>query len=137
MAFAFAQLVLCRKSIHFAEAAADCPLSRSAMVATLQSQPSGSSLQRVMLRRACWPAECEVHGKRQSVKLAAMRRDGMPDVRGEDQHQARARKDSDVIAMTHGGQIGIEPRIVEHKYDGGLWRRCARMELSRIASDRW
>ena len=58
-----------------------------------------SSLPRMLHLRAGWPAQRKVHRKRKSVKLAAMGRYGMPDVSGEDQHQARARKDFDVIAM--------------------------------------
>ena len=50
------------------------------------------------------------------MKLAAMRRYGMPDVGWEDQHQARARKHLDVIAITHGGQVCIEARIVEYQH---------------------
>jgi hypothetical protein len=52
-----------------------------------------------------------------------MRRYGMPDVGGEDQHQARARKDLDVIAITHGGQVCIEARIVEYQHS------VARLEI--------
>ena len=44
-----------------------------------------------------------------------MGRYGMPDVGGKDQHQARARKDLDVIAIAEGCQVGIEARIVEYQ----------------------
>ena len=44
-----------------------------------------------------------------------MRRHRMPEIARENQHQARPRKDLDVIAAAHGGEVGIEARIVQHQ----------------------
>lgn len=40
----------------------------------------------------------------------------MPDVGREDQHQARTRKNLDMIAMTYGSQVRVEARIVKQQH---------------------
>lgn len=73
----------------------------------------GSLIQGMSQFGAGGPSQGEIHRERESVKLAAVRCDGVPDVGGEDEHQAWARNDLDVIAIADSGQVCIEAGIVE------------------------
>ena len=92
-------------------------------------------LQRLKFFGAGGPAECEIHGPCDAMKVAAVWCDRVPEVGWEDKHQSGSREDFDVIAFADGGEIGIEAGIVQQKDSiAGIKVVCSICRLDGIMS---